>query len=84
MHGPDVWFYKGTVSFDGSVAGKEGTLEILFVGKSPGKLDDWTGTWRIVGGGEELAHLHGQGTFSNTKILHIAYSGRIHFDPKGE
>jgi hypothetical protein len=81
-------FYKGTVTFAGEVQGREGTLEILFVGKSPGDLADWTGTWRILSGTGELANFHGTGIFNNNtdqdgnKIpCDIHYEGQIHFDP---
>lgn len=84
LHSSGVFFYKGTVSFTGTVEGRAGTLEILFVGKSPGTLVDWTGTWRIIGGGGELANLHGNGTFWNTAPLNIGYMGRIHFDGKAD
>ena len=81
-------FYKGTVIFTGEVQGRMGTLEILFEGRSPGDLADWTGTWRILSGTGELANLHGTGIFYNNtddvgnKILgDIHYEGQIHFDP---
>ena len=81
--------YKGTVTFTGEVQGREGTLEIRFVGKSLGDLADWTGTWRILSGTGELASLHGTGIFYNNtdsggnKILgDIHYEGQVHFDPK--
>ncbi|MBN1811945.1 MAG: DUF3224 domain-containing protein [Anaerolineae bacterium] len=82
---PDFGFekanYKGTVTFTGEVEGKTGTVEILFVGKSPGDLADWTGTWRIISGTGELANLHGTGVFWNNAIMDIHYEGQIHFDP---
>jgi hypothetical protein len=74
-------FYTGTATFTGEVAGRTGTLEILFVGKSPGDMADWTGTWRIIRGTGELANLHGTGVFWNNAILDIHYEGQIHFDP---
>ena len=76
-------FYKGTVTFTGEVKGRAGTVEILFVGKSPGDLADWTGTWRIISGTGELANLHGTGVFWNREgiPMDIDYEGRIHFDP---
>jgi hypothetical protein len=82
MHSSGAGFYKGTVSFEGTVEGREGTLEILYVGKSPGDFANWAGTWRIIGGGGELENLHGKGTFTNPKMFVIAYSGQIHFHPK--
>jgi hypothetical protein len=74
-------FYKGTVTFTGEVDGRAGTLEILFVGKSPGDLSDWTGTWRIIRGTGELANLHGNGVFCNNAPMDIHYEGRVHFAP---
>ena len=76
-------FYKGTVTFTGEVQGRTGTLEILFVGKCPGDLADWTGTWRILSGTGELANLHGTGVFWNNAIMDIHYEGQIHFEPQG-
>ena len=85
-HGSGFVFYKGTVSFTGKVfAGtaneREGTLEILFVGKSPGSFAEFTGTWRIISGGGDLADLHGQGTWWNTDFFMVDYEGRINFAP---
>ncbi|HUT21075.1 MAG TPA: DUF3224 domain-containing protein [Anaerolineae bacterium] len=76
-------FYKGTVTFEGEVDRRAGTLEILFVGSCPGDLADWTGTWRIISGTGALAHLHGTGVFWNNGPMDIHYEGRIHFDPGG-
>ena len=84
---PDFAFkeaiYKGTVTFTGEVEGKAGTLEILFVGKAPGDLADWTGTWRILSGTGELANLRGTGVFWNNAPMDIHYEGQVHFDPQG-
>jgi len=54
---------------------KSGTLSVLFIGKitGPGVGE---GTWRIVGGTEDLSNLHGGGTWSPGQ-----YVGQIHFDP---
>ena len=77
----DTAFYKGTAIFTGEVAGREGTLEILFVGKSLADINDWTGTWRIISGDGGLANLHGKGTFYNNGPLDIHIDGQIHFAP---
>ena len=84
----DQGFYRGTATFTGEVQGREGTLEILFEGRSPGSLADWTGTWRILSGTGELANLHGTGIFYNNTDQYgnkipcdIHYEGQIHFDP---
>lgn len=81
----EMGFYKGTVTFTGEVEGRSGTVEILFLGKSPGDperlLADWTGTWRIISGTDELANLNGTGVFWNNAPMDIHYKGQIHFDP---
>jgi hypothetical protein len=76
-------FYKGTATFTGDVKGKEGTLDILFIGKSSGSpfMDDWTGTWRILSGTGELENLHGTGIFYNNAPLDIHFEGQIHYAP---
>jgi hypothetical protein len=74
-------FYWDIATFTGEVEGRAGTVEILFVGKSPGDLADWTGTWRIISGTGELTNLHGRGVFWNNAPMDIHYEGRIHFDP---
>jgi hypothetical protein len=74
--------YKGIVTLTGTVLGEEGTLEILFVGTSPGDIAYWTGTWRILSGTDDLANLHGQGTFESNDLMDIHYEGKVHFDPQ--
>lgn len=77
-------FYKGTVTFTGTVAERTGTVVMLFVGTSPGGeggIDNWSGTWRIISGTGDLANLHGQGVFWNNGTLDIHYEGRIQFAP---
>jgi len=73
--------YKGRVTFRGTVAGKEGTLDMLFVGTSPGDIAQWTGTWRILSGTKELTNLRGNGEFWSNGLLDIHCEGQIHFDP---
>jgi uncharacterized surface protein with fasciclin (FAS1) repeats len=80
IHSSGYAIYHGTVTFTGSLAGREGTLEILFEGTTPGPFDQWSGTWEVTGGTGELANAHGEGTFWNTVILNLAYSGEITFD----
>ena len=81
----DFAFEKGsywdTITFTGEVQGRAGTIDILFVGKSPGDLAVWTGTWRIISGTGELTNLHGTGVFWNNAPMDIHYEGQIHFDP---
>jgi hypothetical protein len=81
-------FYRGRVTFDGTGDGETGTLQILFVGTSPGDIADWSGTWRILGGIGELANLHGQGILynntdkdGNTIPLDIHIEGQVHLAP---
>ena len=81
MYGYEYAFYKGNVTFTGTVVGAAGTLELLFIGTSPGALDDWNGTWRILSGTGELANLHGKGVFWATGLGAVHYEGKIHFAP---
>jgi hypothetical protein len=78
-------FYKGTVTFDGTVFGEaEGTMQILFVGFSPGDLFTWSGTWRILGGTGDLAGIHGQGEWGSSQdpdYPGVHYWGKIHSEP---
>jgi hypothetical protein len=79
-------WYKGTTTFTGTVAGKTGTMVIMFVGKSPGDLFTWSGTWRILSGTGGLANIHGNGTWGDADPpplpgYYIHYEGRIHFSP---
>jgi hypothetical protein len=46
----------------------------LIIGGSPGG-------WRIIGGTEDLANVHGQGTKLDINPFTIGYEGWIHFDP---
>jgi len=54
---------------------KSGTLSMLFLGKITGP-GIGEGTWRITGGTDELANLHGGGTWAPGQ-----YEGQVHFDP---
>jgi hypothetical protein len=81
-------WYKGTVTFNGTVLGRGGeeddTMVIMFVGKSPGDIFTWSGTWRIIGGTGELANVHGQGVWGNSEnpaCPGVHYEGQIHFSP---
>lgn len=77
-------FYKGTVTFAGTVAEKTGTLKLKFVGTSPGDIAVWSGTWRIISGTGELANLRGNGVFWSNGLMDVHYEGQIHFDPKAD
>jgi hypothetical protein len=81
-------WYKGTVTFTGTVYGRGGgaedTVLIMFVGKSPGDVFTWTGSWRIIGGTGEFANLQGQGFFGssdNPDYPGVHYEGKIKFAP---
>ena len=87
-------WYKGRVTFTvtptGTVVGRGepgDTMVIMFVGKSPGDIFTWSGTWRIIGGTGELANVHGQGVWGNSEdpeFPGVHYKGKIHFDPKAD
>jgi hypothetical protein len=82
----NVWL---RCEFSGTVDGKEGSLEIQFVGKKP--LDgDWHGQWVILSGSGDLANAHGRRTWwgpgyrsddKDPDDPDCYYSGQIHFDP---
>lgn len=82
----DYGWYKGTVTFTGTVAGREGTMVIMFVGKSPGDIFTWSGSWRIINGTGDLANIHGQGVWGNSEDPDhpgaVHYEGVIHFEPE--
>jgi hypothetical protein len=80
----DEWFNtRGHYAIDATVDDKSGTLYIEACSNSgnPQALR----TWRIVGGTDELANIHGQGTFvpdlSTPSLNDYLYSGDVHFDP---
>ena len=75
------WHIERT--FTGTVDGKSGTLTMNLEakGSSPGYPGSLTGTWVIIGGTDQLANLHGQGTWTNLGMGRLAYEGKIHFDP---
>jgi hypothetical protein len=81
LNGYEHAFYKSNLTFSGTVAGKTGTLEFSFIGTSPGPEYGWSGTWRILGGTEDLANLHGQGVIWSNDSGGVHYEGQIHFDP---
>ena len=74
-------FYKGLVTFTGTVKGVSGTMEIMFLGKSPGDIFTWSGTWRIISGTGGLANIHGNGTWESPTAYGLYYQGHIHFAP---
>lgn len=73
-------------SFQGSVDGRYGELEMVLVtqkGLEP-RTPGLEGKWTILGGSDDLETVRGQGTFviapSPTGLI-LIYEGQIHFDP---
>ncbi len=87
IHSSGAWFYKAIASFQGTVDGREGTLQMSMAGSRPSGDAEWQGRWVILGGDGELATLRGQGTWSGFGAPDvwvwgdISYEGKIHFDP---
>ena len=81
VHSSGAWSFYARSSFQGSVNGKSGTLEMVLVGKRADENSIWAGQWNIIGGTGELANLHGQGTWEGPgfPIGGIDFSGKIHF-----
>ena len=86
IHASGAWYYRAIGSFEGTVQGQTGTLEVLMVGSKEADTD-WQGTWRILSGEGGLANLHGQGTWWGAGapgpevVGYIDYAGTVHFDP---
>jgi hypothetical protein len=80
--------YDETVSFVGSVedetgAGRQGRLEIHFVGEQRDRDSDTAGTWEIIAGEGELEGCHGDGTFTTPhNVERTDYKGQIYFEPR--
>jgi hypothetical protein len=72
----------GLYTIEATVDGKSGTLYIEGLGNSGNPQPS---TWRIIRGTDELANLHGQGTFepnlATPNPFDYLYSGNVHFDP---
>ena len=76
-----LWGLLST-SFEGTVGGKSGTLEILTTWVVPERNPDaaMTGTWVIINGTDELANLRGKGTWvyeGADPTDHATYSGMV-------
>lgn len=86
----DFNFYKGEMTFTGTVEDEagvhSGTMVIKTNGKQGAVADDcgpvfdtdWHGHWVIIGGTGDLADIHGHGTFKGPS-LSLTYEGQIHF-----
>lgn len=87
IHRSGAWSFNAIVSFEGTVDGKEGTLEMSVGGDRPDGSADWEGRWVILSGTGELATLRGQGTWWGPgspgpgESGDIYYAGRFHFEP---
>jgi len=87
IHCSGAWSFKAIVSFEGSVAGKMGTLTMSVVGSRPDGLADWEGRYVILSGTGELASLRSQGTWwgpgapAPGEWGDIYYDGNYHFEP---
>lgn len=87
IHCSGSWSFKASVSFEGTVEGKSGTLEMSVVGKKPDALADWEGKWVILSGTDKLESLRGQGTWWGPGAPapevwgDIYYLGSVHFEP---
>ncbi|MGI9577878.1 MAG: DUF3224 domain-containing protein [Microthrixaceae bacterium] len=77
-------FVKITIEFTGEVEGRAGELTMKATGKQDSTTCDpsgaiWSGKWVILGGTDELADLHGNGTWSGPSF-DLDYTGKIHFN----
>ena len=87
IHCNGAWSFNAIVSFEGSVAGKSGTLKMSVVGKRPDAFSEWEGKSVILSGTGELAQLRGQGTWwgpgapAPEEWGDIYYEGKYHFEP---
>jgi hypothetical protein len=89
QHSSGLVFFKGVVSFVGTVNGQSGTMKMSVVGSKADPTADWEGKWVILGGTEGLATLQGQGTWwgpgwsplTPTEWGVIHYAGNVHFEP---
>ena len=83
IHSSGMWSFNARSSFQGSVNGKTGTLEMLLVGKRADENSLWAGQWNIISGTGELANLHGQGKWEGPGFPNggIDFWGKIHFEP---
>jgi len=83
----DFWYVWLRTTFTGEVDGKFGTMIIQLVGKRTYWDEDtfwWYGQWVIISGTDDLADIHGRGTWwgpgYGSEGPDIFYEGQIHFD----
>ena len=67
----------GLYVVDGTVGGKSGTL---YIKTSVNTRDPNPSYWRIVSATDDLANLHGQGTFALVIGQGLVWTGQVHFD----
>lgn len=70
--------YQGLMEFVGEVDDRHGTLIIKTNGSGPLPPLDWSGTWVIMSGTDDLANLRGQGTWHGD-LPNLTYEGKVHF-----
>ena len=75
--------YQGLVTFEGVVDGKEGTLQIKTNGSGPWPPNpepegDWSGSWVILSGTDDLSNLRGQGSWWGP-LGNLLFDGKVHF-----
>lgn len=77
--GWSINIYEKIVFSDAKVQGQLGSLTMEVNLYSD--VDGTSGHWTIIGGTDELANLHGQGTILQVAPYAYTYSGQVHFDP---
>ena len=87
IHCNGAWSFNAIVSFEGTVEGRYGTIEMSVVGTRPDAFSDWEGKFVILSGTGELANLRGQGVWYGPGAAgpgvwgDIYYDGNYHFEP---
>jgi hypothetical protein len=76
-----LWRIDRTI--DATIGDKSGTIVMRLICKGSLTTTGTTleGTWVIISATDELAGLHGQGTWWNIPPGKLGYEGQIHFDP---
>ena len=74
-------------TIDATVDGKSGTVVMRLICKGStvmvgtSSVTSLEGTWVIISATDELAGLHGQGTWWNIPPGRLGYEGQLHFSP---